>query len=111
MAAGRYNFKLDQGASFTLPITWKDSGDSPIDLTGYSAKFTVLDADNNALLELTDGSGITLGGAAGTISVAFTPTQTNAFAFVSAKYVLELTVGSTQTHLLRGLIEVNRGDA
>lgn len=111
MAAGKYNFKVDQGASFTLPITWKDSGDSPIDLTGYTAKFTILDEDYNALLELTDGSGITLGGAAGTISVALTAAQTAAFTFVSARYVLEVAISGTETHLLRGVVEVNRGDA
>lgn len=38
MAAGNYDFTIDQGSDFTLAITVKDSNDAATDLTGYSAR-------------------------------------------------------------------------
>jgi hypothetical protein len=36
MAAGSYNFTIEQGATFTKTITWKDASGTPINLTGYA---------------------------------------------------------------------------
>ena len=38
MAAGVYNLDVEQGASKAFSITYKDSLDAPIDLTGYSGR-------------------------------------------------------------------------
>jgi len=59
-------------------------------------------ATSAAVLSLTNGSGITLGGAAGTIVLGITATQTSAIAAGKYFYDLELTSGSTVTRLLQG---------
>ena len=35
MAAGKYNFKIEQGATTNFEIQWTDSSGDPIDLTHY----------------------------------------------------------------------------
>lgn len=41
MSAGNYDFECEQGATFKHTITYKDSNDAAIDLTGYSARMDV----------------------------------------------------------------------
>jgi hypothetical protein len=36
MAAGKYNFIIEQGTTFTLELQYKDSNSVPVDLTGYT---------------------------------------------------------------------------
>ena len=36
MSAGKYDFTIEQGATFSLQVTWKDSTGTPINLTGYT---------------------------------------------------------------------------
>lgn len=39
--AGRYDFKIEQGATFRArPFTWRDQSGSPVDLTGASVVLT-----------------------------------------------------------------------
>jgi hypothetical protein len=72
MPAVRWNITIEQGATFTLDFTIKQDGVA-VNLTGYHArmqarrKHAAIEKD----LDLTDeeGGGITLGGAAGTVSV------------------------------------------
>jgi hypothetical protein len=55
---------------------------------------------------LTSGSGIVLGGTAGTIVVEITATQSSAIPSGSYAYDLELTSGGTVTRLLQGAFNV-----
>ena len=41
MAAGIYDIIIEQGATFTLSATWKDSAGAAINLTSYSARMQV----------------------------------------------------------------------
>lgn len=76
MAAGALDFTIEQGATFNLLMTWKIN-DVEVNLTGYSARLQArVDVeDTETILSLTSGAGITLGGAAGTISLDRTATQ------------------------------------
>jgi hypothetical protein len=38
MSAKQYDFPIEQGASFRLSLTYKDSNNSTIDLTNYCAR-------------------------------------------------------------------------
>ena len=38
MAATKYDFSIEQGTSFRLAITYKDSSKNPIDITDYCAR-------------------------------------------------------------------------
>jgi hypothetical protein len=79
---------VDKGADYPGPTDvseyeWRsgepdDDGVVPlVDLTGYTAAMKVrAKPTSTALLSLTSGAGITLGGPAGTIRIAITATQT-----------------------------------
>lgn len=95
-----YDIKAIQNADYELIITWKKEDGSLVNLTGYTAKFQVKDAieSGSYLLQLTNGSGITLGGAAGTVLLNITAAQTNAIAYTTETtpkvYALQVTSGA-----------------
>lgn len=95
---------IQQGASFPYSTTlYTDATETtPLDLTGASAALQIRKqhASLTAGLSLTSGNGITLGGAAGTVAINITPTQTRAL--VPGRYVwdFELTLASGQVDRL-----------
>ncbi len=104
---------IHQGETVSLSCTYKDDDGNAVNLTGYTAALTIRpSADSDvALLSLTQVSGITLGGALGTIVVALTATQTAALTAgrPAAVFDLEITSGATVTPLLKGTLNVYRG--
>lgn len=52
MAAGRYDFIIEQGAYLRRRITWKPGG-LPADLTGFSARLRLRDSQNQIILTVT----------------------------------------------------------
>jgi hypothetical protein len=105
---GTYNFTLYQGADWDRTFTITQSG-TALNLTGYTASMQIREAaDSTAyLLSLTSGSGITLGGTAGTVAVAITSAQSSAITAGSFAYDLELLSGSQVTRLLQGAVNVS----
>lgn len=75
------NFSLYQGATFSEPVTLKDSSGTPLDLTGYSARLQarreISDTTPVFSLDSTTG-GIVLGGTAGTITLSMPAAATAA---------------------------------
>jgi len=104
---GTYNLTVYQGANFDRTFTVTQSG-TALNLTGYTSAMQVREAaDSTAyLLSLTSGSGITLGGTAGTIAVTITSAQSSALSAGSYAYDLELIAGSQITRLLQGSVNV-----
>lgn len=97
-----YNIVAPQGATFDTTFTFRIDG-NPVNLTGYTALMKLrTEPSGDAILSLSNGSGITLGGAAGTIAVAITATQMTALEAGSYLYDLKLTQASTVTRLLQG---------
>lgn len=108
-----YNFELDQGASWSRVITWKEPGTSeaptsgdPINLTGYNCNFIIRDPvdPDNSLLTLHPS----LGDEQGTITLALTAEQTTDLDAEYCDYELELINGEEVTVLLRGQIKVRK---
>lgn len=97
---------IDQNADFDLGVTWKDSTGTPVNLTGYTAKFTISAGTNKApLVTVTTGAGITLGGSAGTIAIAIPYATTNTLGEGSFWAELRLvSAGGIATSLLKGPI-------
>lgn len=111
MPAGKYNgFVIEKGASFAPgTITWKDANDAPINLTGFTARMDIKkDVNSAAILNLTNANGrITLGGAAGTITLSIPAANTDTLVAGSYKYDLEVVSGAgVVTRLLEGNITV-----
>jgi hypothetical protein len=107
--AGDYNIIADQGATFNRVITWNDSDGDPVDLGGYTARMQVRQryVSTSTVLSLTSGSGITLGGALGTITLLVSASATAEVATGEYLYDLELVSGGgVVTRLLQGSFTV-----
>lgn len=112
MAAGTYNFTIEQGVTFTLSLTYTDPSDTPIDLTGFSARMMLKKSvsTRNALIDAsTDNGKITLGGSAGTVDIFISAAETAELPVVTGVYDLELTSGSAVSRLIQGTFTVSAG--
>lgn len=110
MAAASWNFFVEQGATFTATITWRDANQILVNLTGYTARMqlrTSLNSGSVALELTTENSRIALGGAGGTISLLISATDTAALGAGTYVYDLELVSGSVVTRLLKGTVTVD----
>jgi len=122
MAAGKYSFTIEQGATTNFEIQYKDSGSTPINLAGYSAKMQLRTAVDNttALLTLSsslepDGTGLNLSGSngnttllSGSIGVIISAITSSVLNFDTAVYDLELMSGSVVTRLLEGTVRLSK---
>jgi hypothetical protein len=103
------NLTFPQGATWNLALTWNDDSGDPINLTGYTARMQVRASYDSAtsVLALTNGSGLTLGGAAGTITLAVSATQSASVAAANYVYDLELQSGGGEVvRLVEGTLTV-----
>lgn len=103
-APGILNLDCFQGANFDYSLTWTTTAGTvttPVDLTNYSARMQVREeyASGSAVLSLTSGSGITLGGTAGTILLEASSTATAAL--VSGQYLYDLELVSAAGYVTR----------
>jgi len=100
---GTYNIVCPQGATFDRTFTI-NVDDSPLNLTSYTAAMQVRESYDSTtpLVSLTNGSGITLGGTAGTIGVVISSTASSAIPAGSYSYDLEINSGGSVTRLLQG---------
>ena len=128
MAAGRYSFVIEQGATTNFEIQYKDSNNAPIDLTNYTGKLQIRStfAQNNGELYLTlssslnsDGTGLNFSGSNGTtpptsgsIGIYIAACTSSALTFNEALYDLELYSGSGDcpytVRLLEGRVQLSK---
>ncbi len=111
MTAGIYDITIEQGATFTLSATWKDSTGTPVNLTGYSARMQVRPnyESEEVLASLISPTDITLGGALGTILATISATATQLLTIQEGVYDLELqSAGGVVTRLLQGKAIISR---
>ena len=111
MAATTYDILIEQGATYSQVITYKDNGVA-VNLQGYTARMQVratIEAAT-ALIELTTANErIALGGAAGTITLTISAADTEALTAGRGVYDLELISGSgIVTRLLQGVATISR---
>lgn len=109
-APAQLNLEMWQGASWSYVLTWKTGEPlAAVNLTGYTARLQAREsvADTTPALSLTLGSGITLGGSAGTVTLTRTPTQTSAIPAGRYYYDLEVeSAGGQVTRLTEGTLTV-----
>lgn len=109
--AGRYTINVDQGSTWNLALTYRDSNGAAVNLTGYTARMQVRPALESATITATlttENGGIALGGAAGTIALTLSATATAAITAATYVYDLELVTGSTVTRIVEGDFIVRR---
>jgi hypothetical protein len=110
MTAGTYLITAEQGATFTRVLTWRDSANVPVNLTGYTARMqgrTDYFAPTTALTLTTENSRIVLGGSLGTVTLSVPATDMAAISAGNYVYDLELINGATVTRLVQGTFTVN----
>jgi hypothetical protein len=95
MAAGKYDFTIEQGSSFKLSLIYKDSSEIPIDITSWCAR--LIWTTSKGIVQVFSTTNVdytlykfTITGAEGKLLLQFPASVTNNFLFDSAKYDLEL---------------------
>jgi hypothetical protein len=110
--AGQKNFEVDQNATFSFVVEYKDENDNAIDLTGASAKMQVRDTKGGSKLAVTltsPSGGITIDGLNGKLTVKMTPTQTSKLFYPKSSYdVMVVDTNGNKIKLLEGFITLNR---
>lgn len=107
MTAGKYDFIVEKGATWSQTLTLYDDEDQLIDLTGYSSKMDIRSsqAASSTILSLASGGALTLGGSAGTIAIAVAASSTSTISADIGVYDLEITdASSVTTRLLEGSV-------
>jgi hypothetical protein len=110
--AGQKNFEVDQNATFSFVVEYKDENGTAIDLTGASAKMQVRDVKGGTKLAVTltsPSGGIVINGSLGKLTVTLTPTQTNKLFYPKSVYdIMVVDSNANKIKLLEGFITLNR---
>jgi hypothetical protein len=110
--AGQKNFEVDQNATFSFIVEYKDENDNAIDLTGASAKMQVRDTKGGSKLAVTltsPSGGIAIDGPNGKLTVKMTPTQTSKIFYPKSSYdVMVVDSNGNKIKLLEGFMTLNR---
>ena len=103
ISPANYNITAYQGATYDLALTYAIGG-TAVNLTGYTAAMQVRENPSSSatILSVTSGSGITLGGTAGTIDVSVSSSTMGSATPGFYVYDLELNSGSQVTRLIQG---------
>ena len=129
MAAGIYNFTIEQGTTTIFEIQYQDSNGTPIDLNGQTARMQIKSgfggteilsmssslasgevyakAKDKAFLSIS-GSNFSLPASSGSIGIYIGHQVTDDFTFGEAVYDLELDDGIDKTRILQGDIRLSR---
>ena len=113
MAAGIYNFTIEQGTTFTRTFKYKDSAGNPVSLTsggGYTARMEIKDKIGGSQIGFysTSNGKITITNT-NFINLTIDASSTSQLNFTNAVYDLEI-ISPTQvvTRLLQGKIKLSR---
>jgi hypothetical protein len=111
MSAAIYNATIDQGATFSLTVVYKDENGVAINLTGFTAALQIRQSysDAAALVTLSSPSnGIAITPLTGTIVITMTAAQTGSLDEGYYVYDLEITSsGGIVTRLIQGQFTVS----
>ena len=132
MAAGKYSFVIEQGATLNFELQYTDANGSPVDLTGYTGFMQIRSGYSGSAGTVTyltfpsltgsqynngfssgssflsmSGSNLTTPLSSGSIGVYAGWLATQDINFTgSAYYDLEITSGSIRTRLLEGQVQL-----
>lgn len=129
MAAGKYNFTIEQGTTVDFEIAYKDSNNDPVDLRDYTGRMQIKDKPGGGKTYITlssslneCGTGLNFSGSGGldadnspsegTIGIYISAVSSSTLDFNKAYYDLEIVSGSGNcavvTRLLEGTINLSR---
>lgn len=125
MSAGKYSFVIEQGATLSFELQYKDSTGTPISLSGYSGRMQIRPTVTSPEVYLTlssslnpDGTGLNFSGssgitppASGAIGVYISSTTSSLLDFGQAVYDLEIysnAIPPVVTRLIEGNIRLSK---
>ena len=113
MSAGYHHFIIEQGATFGQTLTLKDSSDTLINLTGYTSAEMDLretpESSSEVITLTTANNRITLGGAAGTVTLSISSADTANLTAGDGVFDLEIVDGSSRVfRILEGTYTIRR---
>ena len=127
MAAGKYSFVIEKGATTDFEILYKDASGTPIDLTDNQARMQLrAEQTGSSDLYLTlssslnsDGTGLNISGSggsnppeSGSIGIFISYLTSSTLDFERAYYDLEIASGSGDcavvTRLLEGVVKLSK---
>jgi hypothetical protein len=125
MSAGKYSFVIEQGATLSFELQYRDGNNTPISLSGYSGRMQIRPTVDSSEVYLTlssslnpDGTGLNFSGsngaippASGSIGVYISSTTSSLLSFNQAVYDLEIYSNATPpvvTRLIEGNIRLSK---
>lgn len=117
MAAGKYDFTIEQGSTVDFSIQYKDINGIPINLTDYDARMQLRPdfADFTTVEYLTlsssldiDNTGLHIMPTSGSIRIYISAEKTDTLTFDTSLYDLEIYSGSFVNRLMEGIIKLKR---
>jgi hypothetical protein len=126
MAAGRYSFVIEQGATTNFEVVYQDSASNAISLKDHQARMEIRstqDVTGTLILTLSsslanDGTGLNLSGSSGTtsiesgsIGIKISAHSSSLLDFTEAFYDLEISSGSSHpvvTRILEGKVQLSK---
>jgi hypothetical protein len=122
MAAGKYSFIIEQGATTNLNVQWTNASGSAVDLTGYEARMQIRPGIESADVYISlssslqpDGTGLNLSGSngetslsSGSIGIYISAYSSSLLNFTEAFYDLEMVNGKEVTRLLEGKVRLSK---
>jgi hypothetical protein len=110
--AGQKNFEVDQNATFSFIVEYKDNNGAPINLTGATAKMQVRDTKGGSKLAFSltsPNGGIIIDPINGKLTIKITPTQTNKLFYPKSSYDIMITdSNANKIKLLEGFMTLSR---
>ena len=103
------NFKVVQGDTFSIIVTYQNPDGTDINLTQYTARMDVRNEPSGKILcaSATTSNGISIDPLNGELTITFTPSQTRKFTTPNAAYQLKLISPSgVNTTILSGYFSV-----
>jgi hypothetical protein len=112
MAAGVYNFTIEQGTTVAIDFAYQTAAGVAIPLTNYTARMQARETISSpvAVIDATTSNGqLSVDGAGGIVSLALSATVTAALDFRTAAYDLEIvSQAGVVTRLVQGTITLSR---
>ncbi len=121
MAAARYSFIIEQGATTNIQVTWQDESGS-VNLSGYGARMQIRPTVDSSTVYLSlssslqlDGTGLNMSGSdgetavqSGSIGIYISAATSSLLSFDTAYYDLEMISGNEVTRLLEGQVKLSK---
>ena len=108
MSAGKLDILIEQGATFSHILLWRDVTDTPIDITNYTARMQIRAKVTSATVLLDVTPGLVIDGALGKVTITIADTVTDAITWLRGKYDLEIeSAAGVVTRLIEGDVKVS----